>query len=107
MIKEVIEKNFKTFVTEIEDNYQVTFQGIGGQEGYIVFRPAKRGWSTKPISQNTYLVGDAEMYQVVDTLKLYMSLDEKDITEVKKVFTNMSMDILDEWLNTNNNKNNE
>jgi len=39
------------------------------------------------------------MYQVIDTLKLYMSLDEKDITEVKKVFTNMSMDILDEWLN--------
>jgi hypothetical protein len=107
MIKEVIEKNFKTFVTEIDDNYQVTFKGIGGQEGYIVFRPAKRGWSTKPISQNTYLVGDAEMYQVVDTLKLYMSLDEKDITEVKRVFTNMSMDILDEWLNTNNNKNNE
>jgi len=107
MIKEVIEKNFKTFVTEIDDNYQVTFQGIGGQEGYIVFRPAKRGWSTKPVSQNTYLVGDAEMYQVIDTLKLYMSLDEKDITEVKRVFTNMSMDILDEWLNTNNNKNNE
>jgi hypothetical protein len=100
MIKEIIEKNFKTFVTEIDDNYQVTFKGIGGQEGYIVFRPAKRGWSTKPISQNTYLVGDAEMYQVIDTLKLYMSLDEKDVTEVKKIFTNMSMDILDEWLST-------
>lgn len=100
MIKGIIEKNFKTFVTKIDDNYQVTFKGIGGQEGYIVFKPAKRGWSTKPISQNTYLVGDAEMYQVIDTLKLYMSLDEKDVTEVKKIFTNMSMDILDEWLST-------
>lgn len=100
MIKEVIEKNFKTLVTEIDDNYQVTFKGIGGQEGYIVFKPAKRGWSTKPISQNTYLVGDAEMYQVIDTLKLYMSLNDKDITEVKRVFTNMSMNILDEWLNS-------
>ena len=40
------------------------------------------------------------MYQVIDTLKLYMSLDEKDVTEVKKIFTNMSMDILDEWLST-------
>jgi hypothetical protein len=37
---------------------------------------------------------------VIDTLKLYMSLNEKDITEVKKVFTNISMDILDEWLNS-------
>ena len=52
MIKEIIEKNFKTFVTEIDGNYQVTFQGIGGQEGYVIFREAKRGWSTKPISQN-------------------------------------------------------
>ena len=99
MIKEVIEKNFKTFVTEIEDNYQVTFQGIGGQEGYIVFRPAKRGWSTKPISQNTYLIGDAEMYQVIDTLKMYMSLDEKDLTKVRQVFSSMSMEILENYLN--------
>lgn len=100
MIKEIIEKNFKTSVTEIDGNYQVTFQGIGGQEGYIVFKEAKRGWSTKPISQNTYLIGDAEMYQVIDTLKLYMSLDEKDLTKVRQVFSNMSMEILENYLST-------
>jgi hypothetical protein len=104
MYKEIIEKNFKTSVSEIDGNYQVTFKGIGGQEGYIVFKPAKVGWSTKPISQNTYLVGDAEMYQVVDTLKMYMSLDEKDITEVKKVFSNISINILQEWLNSTDRK---
>ena len=100
MIKEIIEKNFKTFVTEIDGNYQVTFQGIGGQEGYVIFREAKRGWSTKPISQNTYLIGDAEMYQVIDTLKMYMSLDEKDLTKVRQVFSSMSMEILENYLST-------
>ena len=65
IIREFLDKNFKTIVTEIEGNYQVTFQGVGGQEGYIVFRKAKIGWNTKPISQNTYLVGDADMYQVI------------------------------------------
>ena len=100
MIKEIIEKNFKTSVTEIDGNYQVTFKGIGGQEGYIIFKKAKRGWSKKPISQNIYLIGDAEMYQVIDTLKLYMSLDEKDLTKVRQVFSNMSMEILENYLST-------
>lgn len=104
MIKEIIEKNFKTFVTEIDGNYQVNFQGIGGQEGYVVFREAKRGWSKKPISQNTYLIGDAELYQVIDTLKMYMSLNEKDLTKVRQVFSNMSMEILENYLSTSTNE---
>ena len=29
VIKEFLDKNFKTYVTEIEGNYQVTFQGVG------------------------------------------------------------------------------
>ena len=100
IIREFLDKNFKTIVTEIEGNYQVTFQGVGGQEGYIVFRKAKIGWNTKPISQNTYLVGDADMYQVIDTLKLYMGLDETHITEVKNGFQKISIEKLEEYLTT-------
>ena len=104
IIREFLDKNFKTIVTEIEGNYQVTFQGVGGQEGYIVFRRAKVGWNTKPISQNTYLVGDADMYQVVDTLKLYMGLDENHITEVKNEFQKISIEKLEEYLSTTTSK---
>ncbi len=104
IIREFLDKNFKTIVTEIEGNYQVTFQGVGGQEGYIVFRRAKVGWNTKPISQNTYLVGDADMYQVVDTLKLYMGLNENHITEVKNEFQKISIEKLEEYLTTTTSK---
>ena len=45
VIREFLDKNFKTIVTEIEGNYQVTFQGVGGQEGYVTFRRAKVGWT--------------------------------------------------------------
>ena len=38
------------------------------------------------------------MYQVIDSLKLYMSLDEKDISTVKKTFTEISLNVLEEWL---------
>ena len=104
IIREFLDKNFKTIVTEIEGNYQVTFQGVGGQEGYIVFRKAKIGWNTKPISQNTYLVGDADMYQVIDTLKLYMGLDETHITEVKNEFQKISIEKLEEYITTTTSK---
>ena len=100
IIREFLDKNFKTIVTEIEGNFQVTFQGVGGQEGYVVFRRAKVGWNTKPISQNTYLVGDADMYQVIDTLKLYMGLDENHITEVKNEFQKISIERLEQYLAT-------
>jgi hypothetical protein len=98
-IREFLDKNFKTIVNEIEDNYQVTFQGVGGQEGYVVFKKAKTGWNNKPISQNTYLVGDADMYQIVDMLKLYMSLDETHISEVKREFQKISIEKLENYLN--------
>lgn len=100
VIREFLDKNFKTIVTEIEGNYQVTFQGVGGQEGYVTFRRAKVGWNRKPISQNTYLVGDADMYQIVDTLKLYMGLNESHITEVKNEFQKISIEKLEEYLTT-------
>jgi len=100
VIKEFLDKNFKTYVTEIEGNYQVTFQGVGGQEGYVTFRRAKVGWNTKPISQNTYLIGDADMYQIIDTLKLYMGLDESHITSVKNEFQKISIETLEEYLAT-------
>ena len=100
VIREFLDKNFKTYVTEIEGNYQVTFQGVGGQEGYVTFRRAKVGWNTKPISQNTYLIGDADMYQIIDTLKLYMGLDESHITNVKNEFQKISIETLEEYLAT-------
>ena len=102
MIREFLDKNFNTVITEIDGNYQVTFEGIGGQEGYVVFKKAKVGWNKKPISQNTYLVGDADMYQIVDTLKLYMGLNETHITEVKNEFQKISIERLEEYLNKKN-----
>jgi len=44
------------------------------------------------------LVGDADMYQVIDTLKLYMGLDENHITEVKNEFQKISIEKLEEYL---------
>lgn len=98
MNEELIRKLFSTTVEKIEDGYKVIFEGKGGHEGYILYKRAKRGWSNKPVSQNTYLIGDANIYQVLDMLKKYLTLEENEITKVKQIFSNISLQILEEYL---------
>lgn len=100
MNEELIKKLFNTTVEEIEDGYKVIFEGKGGHKGYILYKRAKRGWSNKPVSQNTYLIGDANIYQVLDMLKKYLTLEENEITRVKQIFSNISLQILEEYLST-------
>lgn len=104
MNEELIKKLFNTTVEEVEDGYKVIFKGKGGHKGYILYKSAKRGWSNKPVSQNIYLIGDANIYQVLDMLKKYLTLEENEITRVKQIFSNISLQILEEHLSTSTHK---
>jgi hypothetical protein len=98
MIKEIIDRNFKTIVEEYDGGYKVNFIGVASQRGHLSFVKAKTGWKNKPISQNMYIVNDGEMYQILDTLEMYMSLEKEELNEVKKHFTNIGIEKLMEWL---------
>ena len=94
-MKKLINKLFTTDVEMDGDNYKVNFNGKGGEYGYILFRKAKKGWTSKPLSQGVYIVSDADIFQVIDTLSLYLSLGDTEISEFRKEFIDISMDILD------------
>ena len=96
-MKNLINKLFTTDVEMDGDNYKVNFNGKGGEYGYILFRKAKKGWISKPLSQDVYIVSDADIFQVIDTLSLYLSLGDTEISEFRKEFIEMSMDILDSY----------
>lgn len=96
-MKKLINKLFTTDVEMDGDNYKVNFNGKGGEYGYILFRKAKKGWISKPLSQGVYIVSDADIFQVIDTLSLYLSLGDTEISEFRKEFIEMSMDILDSY----------
>ena len=96
-MKKLINKLFTTDVEMDGDNYKVNFNGKGGEYGYILFRKAKKGWISKPLSQGVYIVSDADIFQVIDTLSLYLSLGDKEISEFRKEFIEISMDILDSY----------
>jgi len=94
-MKKLINNLFTTNVEMDGDNYKVNFNGKGGEYGYILFRKAKKGWTSKPLSQGVYIVSDADIFQVIDTLSLYLSLGDTEISEFRKEFIDISMDILD------------
>ena len=96
-MKKLINKLFTTDVEMDGDNYKVNFNGKGGEYGYILFRKAKKGWTSKPLSQGVYIVSDADIFQVIDTLSLYLSLGDTEISEFRKEFIEISMDILDSY----------
>ena len=96
-MKNLINKLFTTDVEMDGDNYKVNFNGKGGEYGYILFRKAKKGWISKPLSQGVYIVSDADIFQVIDTLSLYLSLGDTEISEFRKEFIDISMDILDQY----------
>lgn len=98
MIKEIIDKNFKTIVEEYDGGYKVSFIGVGSQRGYLSFIKAKTGWKNKPISQNMYIINDGEMYDIIDMLEKYISLEKEELNEVKRHFTNIGIEKLTEWL---------
>jgi len=100
MIKEIIKNNFTLSVIKDDETYRVVFTGSGGQEGYIIFKPAKRGWSNKPISRNAHIVVDAEMYQVIDTIKNFLDINENDINDVRQTLTQLSLVELNDFLST-------
>jgi len=96
-MKKLINKLFTTDVEMDGDNYKVNFNGKGGEYGYILFRKAKKGWISKPLSQGVYIVSDADIFQVIDTLSLYLSLGDTEISKFRKEFIDISMDILDQY----------
>lgn len=96
-MKKLINNLFTTEVVMDGDNYKVNFNGKGGEYGYILFRKAKKGWTSKPLSQGVYIVSDADIFQVIDTLSLYLSLGDTEISEFRKEFIDLSMDILDSY----------
>jgi|TARA_R110000803_G_scaffold90401_7_gene157783 hypothetical protein len=95
-IRELIEKNFTLRVDEDVSGIKVIFTSTMG-EGVIWFERAKKGWSTKPISTNQYIIVNAELSHVLTFLNRYYQLDESNYHEIRRMFIDMGMDKVDEY----------
>jgi len=59
-----------------------------GCDGVIYFERPKRGWSKKPIISNQqFIMTDADTSDLIDFLSKYYNLDESNFMEVKRIIT--------------------
>lgn len=93
-IREFIEENFTPRVNEDSRGMKVIFDGQLG-EGVIWFERAKRGWSKKPISTNSYIIVDADLTHILTFLSRYYQINEDHYQEIRRMFIEMGMDIMD------------
>jgi len=93
-IKEFVEKNFTIRVEDNITSLKVIFSSTMG-EGVIWFEQAKKGWSSKPLSTNQYLIVDAELSQVLTFLNRYYQLDESNYHDIRRMFIDMGMEMVD------------
>lgn len=99
-IREFIEESFTPRVEEDMNGIKVVFTSTVG-DGIIWFEPAKRGWSKKPLSTNQYIIVDADLTHLLTFLNRYYQINEEHYHDIRRVFIDMGMDIMDKHINGN------
>ena len=67
----------------------------------IWFTKAKRGWSRKPMSQNTFIITDADTEGVLTFVNKFYAIKEDNLPQVRMAIINLAMDVLDKYYSTN------
>lgn len=93
-IKKFINENFSPTVTEDSNGMKVIFSSKVG-DGIIWFEKAKRGWSKKPLTTNTYIIVDADLIKILTFLNRYFNLNEDNYHDIRRMFIEMGMDVMD------------
>jgi hypothetical protein len=101
IIRDFMDKHFTTKVTEDKNGMKVIFESkvVSIDNGTIWFEKAKKGWNKKPLSTNTYIIVDADLTKILTFLSRYYNIREEHYHEVRKMFVDMGIKIMDEHLN--------
>jgi hypothetical protein len=102
IIREFVEEHFTPRVSEDKNGLKVIFESRSNtvRDGVIWFEKAKKGWNKKPLTTNTYIIVDAELREILKFLNRYFNLNEDHYHDVRKMFIQKGMDVMDGYLNS-------
>ena len=98
-----IKENYDHKVVVNEYVYKVIYKHKDKltNDGVVMFQSIKQGWNKKPIMPtNKYLIVDCNMTDVLGFLNSYYALDETNYKEIKDMVISMSVDILENHLDS-------
>ena len=96
-IEKFIRDNFTPTITENKLGLSCLFIHKEGliENGVVYFERPKKGWNKKPIISNEqFLITDADTYDLIDFLSKYYNLDETNYMEVKRIITLISTEAI-------------
>ena len=62
--------------------------------GSVIFKKAKNKWNSKPIMNSSYVISDADLFTVIDTLHRYVNFNENEYSEIRKILELNSRNVL-------------
>ena len=92
-IEKFIRDNYNPTVTETKLGVCCLFKHKGGltEDSIVYFERPKKAWSKKPIISNEqFIITDADTKDLLDFLSMYFNLDESNYMEVKGVILDMA-----------------
>ena len=97
-IEDYVRTFFRITIQEKEYGIKCSFTTVEGEEGYVVLKKGKEGWSKKPIFNSPYVITESNMNGVIQIIDLKFKLDESDYDKVKDVIHQRVMDSIGEYL---------
>ena len=99
-IEKFIRDNYTPKITESKLGMMCLFKHNGGliDDSVVYFERPKKGWSKKPIISNQqYIITEADTRDLIDFLSKYYNLDESNYMEVKRIITLMSKETIQSY----------
>ena len=99
-IEKFIRDNFTPTITESKIGLSCLFKHKRGltEDSIVYFERPKKGWSKKPIVSNQqFIITDADTHDLIDFLSKYYNLDETNYSTVKSVIINMGISAINKF----------
>jgi hypothetical protein len=96
-IEKFLRNNYTPMIVENKLGLSCLFKHKEGltENSVVFFERPKKGWSKKPIVSNQqFLITDADTTELIDFLSKYYNLDESNYTEVKRIITLMTTEAI-------------
>ena len=96
-IEKFLRNNYTPMIVENKLGLSCLFKHKEGltENSVVFFERPKKGWSKKPIVSNQqFLITDADTTELIDFLSKYYNLDESNYTEVKRIITLMASEAI-------------
>lgn len=99
-IRLIVRKYFTPQVDESSNGIVLKFvpnRGNSLPEALVWFHKGKKGFTNKPISQNTWVMVDCDLKPLHEILHKYFHLSEGDYHITRSTLSSMAYELISEW----------